>query len=57
MDKWIWKLIGLVVPVVTPALRDMLTESLNKLEEAAKKTPNPWDDVLVDMLKAIMLSK
>ncbi|GAI67945.1 unnamed protein product [marine sediment metagenome] len=57
MDKWIWKLISLVIPVVTPALRDMLRELLNKLEESAKKTPNPYDDILVEMLKAITLSK
>lgn len=57
MDKWIWKLISLVIPVVTPALRDMLAEFLGKLEESAKKTPNPYDDILVDMLKAITLSK
>lgn len=57
MDKWIWKLISLVIPVVTPALRDMLKELLNKLEESAKKTPNPYDDILVDMLKAITLSE
>lgn len=57
MEKWLWRLISLVIPVVTPALRDMLKELLNKLEESAKKTENPYDDILVEMLKAITLSK
>lgn len=57
MDVWIFKLIALVIGVVTPEIRTGVTELLDKLEEKAKKTANPWDDILVAMLKQIITGK
>lgn len=57
MNEWILRLIGLVVTVASPELRKMLTEWLTTLEANAKKTANPWDDILVSMLKTLLLGK
>ena len=57
MNDWIFRLIGLVVTVASPELRKVLEEWLNTLEANAKKTANPWDDVLVGMLKTVLLGK
>jgi len=55
MDKWILRLIGLIINVASPELRKMLQEVLNNLEVQAKKTDNPWDDILVGLLKSLLL--
>ncbi|GAH91451.1 unnamed protein product [marine sediment metagenome] len=57
MHEWIFKLIGLVIGVVSPELRTGVARLLDKLEEQAKRTANPWDDILVAMLKQIMTGK
>ena len=57
MNQWILRLIGLIVSVSSPELRTALTEWLNVLEAQAKKTANPWDDILVAMLKTLLLGK
>ena len=55
MNEWILRLIGLIVGVASPELRAVITQWLTQLEAAAKKTANPWDDMLVGMLKQILL--
>lgn len=57
MELWIFRLIGLVIGIVSPEIRTGVTELLDRLEEKAKKTDNPWDDMLVAMLKQIMTGK
>lgn len=57
MNEWIFRLIALVINVVSPEIRTGVKELLDKLEAMAKKTANPWDDVLVAMLKQIMTGK
>jgi len=57
MNVWIFGLIKLVIGVVSPEIRTGAETLLNKLEEQAKKTPNPWDDMLVAMLRQIMTGK
>jgi len=57
MNKWIFRLISLVIGVVSPEIRTGVAELLDKLEAQAKKTANPWDDMLVAMLKEIMTGK
>lgn len=57
MNDWIMRLFGLVVTVISPELRKGLEEWLTQLEERAKKTPNPWDDVFVGILKSVLLNK
>lgn len=57
MNEWILRLIGLVITVASPELRKGLTEWLDNLETQAKKTANPWDDILVSLLKTLLLGK
>jgi len=54
MNEWILRLVGLIVGVASPELRAMLDQWLEQLDDQAKKTPNPWDDILVGMLKSIL---
>jgi len=55
MNEWILRLIGLIVTVASPELQKALEQWLGQLEEQAKKTANPWDDILVGMLKTLLL--
>lgn len=55
MNEWILRLIGLIVSVASPELRKMLEEVFNNLEQKVKATKNPWDDVLVGLLKQLVL--
>jgi len=57
MNNWILRLITMVVTVMSPELRKGLEDWLNQLEVQAKKTENPWDDILVAMLKTVLLNK
>lgn len=57
MNEWILRLIGLVINVASPELLKQLESWLTSLEATAKKTANPWDDVLVAMLKTVLLGK
>jgi len=57
-DKVLYKIIITLLPTilnnVTPLIRDNLNELIKQLEEKARKTPNPIDDILIDFLKAIL---
>lgn len=55
MNEWILRLITLILGVASPELRKMLEQFLNQLEAQAKNTKNPWDDILVAMLKRLLL--
>lgn len=57
MNEWLLRLIGMVVNVASPELRKMLEQWFIQLEQQAKKTANPWDDILVAMLKTLLLGK
>ncbi|MBA7524152.1 hypothetical protein ES705_16289 [subsurface metagenome] len=57
MNEWILRLIGMIFTVTSPELRKGLEDWLNNLEAQAKKTANPWDDVLVGLLKTLLLGK
>ena len=39
---------------ISPEMRKVLAGFVSRLEEAAKKTPNPVDDILVDVLKSLL---
>jgi len=55
MNEWILKLIGLIISVASPELRKMIETMLTNLEQQAKATKNPWDDILVGMLRTLLL--
>lgn len=56
MNEWIFRLIILILGVMSPEFRKALELSLSNLETEAKKTQNPWDDILVGMLKTLLIS-
>ena len=55
MNEWILRLITLIFGVASPELRKMLEQWLTQLEQQAKATKNPWDDILVALLKQLLL--
>lgn len=48
------KVLGLILPVITPSLREMLEKFLKEFYAKAKETPNPWDDFLAKFLMRIL---
>lgn len=57
MNKWLLQLITMIVTVMSPELRKGLEDVINGLETQAKKTANPWDDILVGLLKTLLFNK
>ncbi|MBA7618693.1 hypothetical protein ES703_26024 [subsurface metagenome] len=54
MNEWILRIITMVLSVMTPELRENMTSFVKNMEAAAKKTPNPWDDIFVGLLKSLL---
>lgn len=54
MDKWIWKLISLILIQASPQIRQQLCQLLTDLAKKAAETDNAWDDVLVGLLQTIL---
>jgi hypothetical protein len=48
------KVLGTILPVVTPSIREMLEKFLNDFYAKAKETPNPWDDFLAKFLMRML---
>jgi len=57
MNEWILRLITMIVTVMSPELRKGLEDVINGLDAQAKKTANPWDDILVGLLKTLLFNK
>jgi len=57
MNEWLLRIIGMVFSVMTPELRTGMESFVKRLESDAKKTPNPWDDIFVGVLKSILNMK
>lgn len=56
-NKLIEKLLLLILPAVTPALKEMLCKFIEDFKVKAKATPNPMDDVMAEILDAILCPK
>lgn len=54
MNEWILRMISVVIAAATPEILESLDRLVRELDEKAKATPNPIDDVLVGLLKAIL---
>ena len=54
MNEWILRLITLIVGSASPELRQLIKEWVLELEKRAKETPNPFDDVLVGLIKIVL---
>jgi len=48
------KLVRLVLTQMSPALREALKAFVADWEAKSRQTSNPWDDVLVDFIKAVL---
>ena len=57
MNVLLLRILVLVVTMMSPALNTVITEFLARLEAEAKETGNPWDDILVAILKSLILNK
>lgn len=53
MNVWI-ELLKRLLEAATPELRELILEAIRNLEEKAKETPNPIDDLLVWVLKKLL---
>jgi len=54
MNEWLLRIMVLVVGSASPDLRKMIKEWVTELEIKAKDTPNPFDDVLVGLIKVVL---
>lgn len=57
MNAWLFRLISLVVTVMSPEIKAQLKTWLDQMREDAKKTKNPWDDLLVGLLRSLLLGE
>ena len=57
MNEWLLRIISMVFSVMTPELRESMVAFVNTMTANAKKTPNTWDDIFVDVLKSILSIK
>jgi len=57
MEKILVKIIETAIKQMSPQLRAAIKELIVKLDQVAKTTPNPWDDLLVMFAKAIFESE
>lgn len=57
MNEWILRIVTMVFGVMTPELRNSMIAFVKTMETNAKKTPNPWDDIFVGVLKSILSIK
>lgn len=54
MNEWLLRILTMVFSVMTPELREGMVAFINTMEANAKKTPNPWDDIFVGVLKSML---
>jgi len=54
MDKWVLKIIKLVIEQASPEIRKTVCNALDQAAEKAKETKNPWDDVLIGLIQTIV---
>lgn len=51
------KILPLIISVLTPTLKEMLTKFVEDFAAKAKTTPNPWDDIAAEILRDIFCPK
>jgi len=50
MPKWLLRLLSWILPLISVPLRKQLEEFARQFREDARKTDNPADDILADIL-------
>jgi len=53
-NDFIARLCQVLFSFISPEIREMLENFVKILEDKAKQTPNPFDDMAVSLLKAIL---
>jgi len=48
------KLLALVLAAISPQLKELLCKAVVEWDAKTHETPNPWDDVVVDFLRALL---
>jgi hypothetical protein len=48
------KVLGAIIQVISPEIRKLVHDSMQRLYDNAKQTPNPWDDFFVKLLATIV---
>ena len=56
MNELLLRILLLVVLQMSPALRTALIKVLSELEKQAKESQNPWDDILIAILKTLLIT-
>lgn len=54
MDKIIAKVLEKIIQNMSDQLRAEIIQFVKRLDEIAKKSANPWDDILVMLLKVAL---
>ena len=54
MNELLLHILLLVLTQISPDVKKDLQDLLSRLESLTKATPNPWDDVLVGILKTLL---
>jgi len=57
MEKFIFKILAAVLKAISPQIRNLIVVFLKNLEVEAPKTPNPWDDLLLLVLKVLLAAE
>ena len=54
MHKFLINLLITVLPLISPELKGEVKRAMEVLKEKAAKTPNKFDDILVDFLQSLL---
>jgi len=54
MTKWFLRLLTKVLENISPDIRVAIVQFVKDLDKKAKDTPNPWDDIGVDVLAFLL---
>jgi len=53
--QFVAKLLASIITMISPEIKEYLKKIILELEEKAKATANPFDDLLVELVKMILL--
>lgn len=54
MPKWMWNVLLSMVKEASPSMKASLCKTLDDLAVEAKKTSNPFDDLIISMAKGML---
>ena len=54
MGNIIIKIVGAAVRAASPELRSIIADALHRMRAGAAQTESAWDDILVDVLSAVL---